>query len=105
MPLITNKAQTMHDTTERHSYTKAAVLTHLDTRLEIISDIKIPEINTGQVLVKVHYSGICYSQLMEVQGKRGIDKYIPHMLGHEGSGIVISVGKGVEKVEIGRAHV
>ena len=36
---------------------------------------------------------------MEVRGKRGSDAWLPHMLGHEGSGIVLAVGEGVTKVK------
>ena len=35
---------------------------------------------------------------MEVTGARGVDKYLPHLLGHEGCGNVIAVGEGVSKV-------
>ena len=38
---------------------------------------------------------------MEIEGKRGKDRYIPHLLGHEGSGIVKKVGQGVTKVSLG----
>ena len=55
----------------------------------------------GQVLVKLAYSGVCRSQLMEIQGGRGPDAYLPHLLGHEGSGKVIGVGEGVSKVSPG----
>jgi S-(hydroxymethyl)glutathione dehydrogenase/alcohol dehydrogenase len=40
---------------------------------------------------------------MEVRGGRGKDPWLPHMLGHEGSGIVLSVGVGVKKVKSGDA--
>jgi len=80
--------------------TKAAVLEALDKPLSI-KDIEIPNLLRGQVLVKVFYSGVCRSQLMEVQGGRGTDNWLPHLLGHEGSGIVVDVGEGVTKVKIG----
>jgi len=35
---------------------------------------------------------------MEVRGKRGEDPYLPHLLGHEGSGTVVEVGAKVSKV-------
>lgn len=38
---------------------------------------------------------------MEVQGKRGPDKWLPHLLGHEGSGVVLKTGRGVKKVKEG----
>lgn len=81
--------------------TKAAILTQLKSPL-IIADIEIPqELKVGQVLVKVHYSGICGSQLGEIDGAKGEDKYLPHLLGHEGSGTVLAIGPGVKTVSIG----
>ena len=44
------------------------------------------------------YSGICRSQLNEIKGFKGHDPYLPHTLGHEGSGVVLEVGPGVTKV-------
>jgi S-(hydroxymethyl)glutathione dehydrogenase/alcohol dehydrogenase len=38
---------------------------------------------------------------MEVDGLRGPDKYLPHLLGHEASGIVLETGSGVSKVKQG----
>jgi len=67
----------------------------------IIEKFKFPLLAKGQVLVKIFYSGICRSQLMEKLGKRGKDEWLPHALGHEGSGKVIDAGKGVKKVKIG----
>ena len=81
--------------------TRAAILTELKSPL-IIADIEIPqELKVGQVLVKIHYSGICGSQLGEIDGAKGEDKYLPHLLGHEGSGTVVSIGAGVKTVAIG----
>lgn len=79
---------------------KAAVLENLGKPL-IIKELKIPKLEFGQVLVKLKYSGVCRSQLMEVQGLRGKDKYLPHLLGHEGVGTVLKVGSGVTKVTVG----
>ena len=47
------------------------------------------------------YSGICGSQIAEYLGLRGKDKYLPHLLGHEGTGIVHSIGKNVKKLKKG----
>lgn len=81
--------------------TTAAVLVTPKKPLEIINNIKVPLPLTGQVLIKIHYAGLCHSQLMEINGKRGEDKFLPHMLGHEGVGEVIQIGDGVTKVKPG----
>lgn len=79
---------------------KAAIL--YETRKPLkIDNIKVNPLSYGQVLVEIAYSGICHSQLMEVRGKRGEDKWLPHLLGHEATGIVKDVGKGVSKVKKG----
>jgi S-(hydroxymethyl)glutathione dehydrogenase/alcohol dehydrogenase len=80
--------------------TRAAVLHSLNHTLSI-EEVEVPTPGPGQVLVKIAFSGVCHSQLMEVQGKRGPDRYLPHLLGHEGSGTVLDVGKGVRKVAPG----
>jgi S-(hydroxymethyl)glutathione dehydrogenase / alcohol dehydrogenase len=76
----------------------AAVLTKIKKPLKIINDLKFPKLKRGQVLIKILHSSICGSQIMEIDGKRGQDKYIPHLLGHEGSGIVEKIGSGVNKI-------
>lgn len=81
-------------------FTHAAVLEELGKPL-IVKDIEIPELLAGQVLVKVLFSGVCRSQVMEVRGGRGNDPWLPHLLGHEGSGIVVAIGAGVCKVRAG----
>jgi ABC-type Fe3+-hydroxamate transport system substrate-binding protein len=59
----------------------------------VIEEIELPaSLDVGQVLVKIHYSGICGSQLGEIDGAKGEDKFLPHLLGHEGSGTVVAVG-------------
>ena len=80
--------------------TKAAILTQINQHLEI-DELIIPVLKRGQVLVKIAYSGLCHSQLNEIRGLKGEDKFLPHTLGHEGSGIVEAVGPGVSKVEPG----
>jgi S-(hydroxymethyl)glutathione dehydrogenase / alcohol dehydrogenase len=80
--------------------TKAAILSEINEPLEI-TELIIPHLKRGQVLVKMSYSGICHSQLNEIRGLKGEDKFLPHTLGHEGSGIVMDVGPEVRKVEKG----
>jgi S-(hydroxymethyl)glutathione dehydrogenase/alcohol dehydrogenase len=78
--------------------TTAAILTNINEPLEIL-ELDTPTLKPGQVLVKIAYSGICGTQLLEMHGKKGEDKYLPHTLGHEGSGQVLEVGPDVSKVK------
>ena len=80
---------------------KAAILVEQRQPL-VIAEIELPQaLEVGQVLVKVHYSGICGSQLGEIDGAKGEDKFLPHLLGHEGSGTVMETGPGVRHVKAG----
>jgi Zn-dependent alcohol dehydrogenase len=78
----------------------AAVLTELNAPLEV-TNIELTDIKHGQVLVKVLVSGICGSQLHEIRGHKGNGKFLPHLMGHEGYGIVESIGDGVTTVSVG----
>ena len=79
---------------------RAAVLENFKKKLKIIK-IKIKNPQENQILVKLKYSGVCKSHIMEIDGKRSNKKWLPHMLGHEGSGKVIKIGKNVNNFKIG----
>jgi len=80
---------------------KAAVLVQTKQPLEVV-ELRMPEqLSFGQVHVKVHYSGICGAQINEIEGAKGPDKFLPHLLGHEGSGVVVRIGPGVKTVQPG----
>lgn len=80
--------------------TKAAILVQTGRPLELM-DLTFPELKPGQVIVDVAYSGVCQTQLNEARGLKGEDRFLPHALGHEGSGVVREVGPGVTKVKAG----
>jgi S-(hydroxymethyl)glutathione dehydrogenase/alcohol dehydrogenase len=78
---------------------KAAILVETNQPL-VVADIEPPrELSFGQVLVKIHYSGICGAQINEIEGAKGPDKFLPHLLGHEASATVLEVGSGVRTVK------
>jgi S-(hydroxymethyl)glutathione dehydrogenase / alcohol dehydrogenase len=80
---------------------KAAILVEQRHPL-VVGRVELPrELSFGQVLVKVCYSGICGAQLNEIEGAKGPDSFLPHLLGHEGAGIVLDVGPGVRTVREG----
>lgn len=86
---------------------KAAVLTQLNAPLELW-DVALPfrpdgrHCGPSQVLIDVRMSGICGSQLKEIGGEKGNKDFLPHLLGHEGSGIVRETGPGVNAQLIGK---
>ena len=79
---------------------KAAVLEKLNYPLAI-REIFPTQLLPGQVYVKVLASGLCGAQLHEIRGHKGNGKFLPHLMGHEGCGIVKEVGPGVTTVQEG----
>jgi S-(hydroxymethyl)glutathione dehydrogenase / alcohol dehydrogenase len=80
--------------------TTAALLVQTGAAL-VLAEIDIPALKPGQVLVEVAYSGACGTQVMEWRGDKGEDKWVPHCLGHEGTGTVLETGSAVTKVKAG----
>lgn len=78
----------------------AAILVEQNAPLAL-EDVEVPPPSFGQVLVRVLVSGICGSQLGEIAGVKGPDRFIPHLLGHEGTADVLEVGPGVRTVKPG----
>lgn len=71
---------------------RAAVLTGPGTPLDII-ELEVAEPGIGEVRVKMLASGVCHSDLRVIHGEWGAE--FPIVLGHEGSGVIESVGAGV----------
>ena len=80
---------------------KAAILVESGKPL-VVAEIGLPErLEYGQVLVRVLASGICGSQIGEIDAVKGPDNFLPHLLGHEGGGVVEETGPGVRFVKKG----
>ena len=77
---------------------KAAVLYELGGRLEV-EDVELADPKEGEVLVKVAASGVCHSDISVIDGV--IPFPLPAVLGHEGAGVVESVGPGVDQIQPG----
>ena len=79
---------------------KAAIL--IKTKQDLaIEEITCNKLLKGQVLVRIIQTGICRSQIFEIDGQRGPDKWLPHLLGHEAIGLVEDIGQEVSKIKIG----
>ena len=79
---------------------KAAILVESCQPL-IIDEIESNKLQFGQVKVEMICSGICGAQINEIDAIKGPDKFLPHLMGHEGVGTVIEIGDGVSKVKKG----
>ncbi len=68
----------------------------------VVDEISLDKpLAAGQVLVRIRYSGICGAQINEIDAVKGPDKFLPHLLGHEGIGEVVEVGELVKSVQVG----
>ena len=79
--------------------TKAAIAIEAGKPL-IIEDLDLDGPREGEVLVEIKATGICHTDAFTLSGEdpEGI---FPAILGHEGAGIVVEVGKGVKSVSNG----
>ena len=80
---------------------EAAILIGHNKPLEIVKLRFEDDLAVGQVLVELIVSGICGSQIGEIDGVKGNDNFIPHLMGHEGCGVIKKIGPGVTTVKEG----
>jgi S-(hydroxymethyl)mycothiol dehydrogenase len=66
----------------------------------VVEEFNVPAPGPGEARVRLLASGVCHTDLSAKNGVFGTD-YFPFLLGHEGSGIVESVGEGVTNVKEG----
>lgn len=74
--------------------------------VEVRDDIPVPEIGDYEALLRVHACGFCNVTDMEIlsgQGglEGGAENMYPTVLGHEGAGEVIAIGKKVRNIKVG----
>lgn len=79
---------------------KAAVV-HSFTEPLRVEDVPKPEPGDGEVVVKIETSGLCHTDIHAARGDWPVKPKLPLIPGHEGVGIVESVGRGVTEVEEG----
>jgi S-(hydroxymethyl)glutathione dehydrogenase/alcohol dehydrogenase len=84
---------------------KAAILVAQNQPL-VVDEVEMPDtLAPGQVEVELSHTGICGAQLGEIAGAKGPDPFLPHLLGHEGVGRVVTIGPGVSHVVPGQTVV
>lgn len=78
---------------------KVAMLT--GTKKIEVKEFPIPEISDDEILVKVEGCGVCGTDVHEYKG----DPFglIPVVLGHEGSGEIVKLGKNIKRDTAGKA--
>lgn len=86
--------------------TKAAVLHQMEigrpyhtTQPLQIEEVELEPPGFNEVLIKVRAAGLCHSDLSVIDGNR--PRPLPMVLGHEASGEVVELGKGVDRLSVG----
>jgi len=79
---------------------KAAVV-HAFGQPLTLTEVPVPEVPAGQVLVKVVASGVCHTDLHAADGDWPVKPRLPFIPGHEGVGHVAAVGAGVKGIREG----
>jgi alcohol dehydrogenase len=77
---------------------QAAVVTAINGPWEV-KDVPQPELGANQVLVKMHASGVCYTDVHQTLGH--IPGAFPRILGHEPVGEVVAVAPDVTSRKVG----
>jgi len=78
---------------------KAAVLKAFGAPF-VIEDVPVPTVKPDEVLIKVAACGLCGTDIKISQGKRK-DTPLPHIQGHEISGVICEVGSAVKNLKSG----
>lgn len=65
-----------------------------------IEEVEVAPPKTHEVRIQVHYTGVCHTDAYTLSGKDPEGAF-PVILGHEGAGLVESVGEGVTNVKAG----
>ncbi|UZO94760.1 alcohol dehydrogenase catalytic domain-containing protein [Roseomonas mucosa] len=66
----------------------------------VVDEIHVDGPAPGECLVKIAASGVCHTDLVRWSGADKSANF-PCILGHEGAGVVVDVGKGVTGVKVG----
>ena len=77
---------------------QAAVMHELGQPLAL-AEVTLDHLERTDVLVKLHSSGLCHTELEILQG--AIPARVPMVMGHEGAGVVEAVGADVRTVKPG----
>jgi len=64
-----------------------------------VKELPTPQPGTNQVLIKIHASGICYTDVHITKGGLGVK--FPYTIGHEPAGEIVGLGEGVTTRKVG----
>lgn len=77
---------------------KSAIVPAAHAKWEL-KDVPTPKVGPNQVLIKIHASGICYTDVHQTHGH--LPGPFPRILGHEPVGEIVEIGEGVVSRQVG----
>ncbi|MGO8735360.1 MAG: alcohol dehydrogenase catalytic domain-containing protein [Terriglobia bacterium] len=77
---------------------RAAVVPSINGKWEL-REVPRPEPGPNQVLIQIHASGLCYTDVHFTNGELSME--LPHILGHEPVGEIVALGVGVTTRKVG----
>jgi propanol-preferring alcohol dehydrogenase len=80
---------------------KAAVVTDFRSPLSIC-DVEVPEPGAHDVLVRIESSGLCHTDIHASRGDWPVKPTPPFIPGHEGVGVIESIGSAVTSRSVGQ---
>jgi len=83
----------------------AFIRTHGDPEVIEVGEQPYPTLKAGEVILKVHATGLNRLELYSRAGTRGTklpDESMPHILGGECSGEIVEIGMGVSHLSVGQ---
>lgn len=78
----------------------AQVVTKTGAPIEF-KEIDVQQPGPDEVLINIKYSGVCHTDLHAVNGDWPLDTKLPLVGGHEGAGVVVALGSGVQDIKVG----
>src|ERR671921_33062 len=76
----------------------SSVIPSADAKWEV-KEVSATKPGANQVLIKIHASGICYTDVHATKGALGVK--FPYIIGHEPAGEIVALGEGVTTRKIG----
>ena len=73
---------------------RAAVIPNIQSKWKV-DDVPVPKPAANQVLIKIHASGLCYSDVHITNGDLPFSLPFPLTAGHEPVGEIVELGDGV----------
>lgn len=83
-----------------------AVVVNTDHKLKIVRDCPEPVVNDYTALIKIETCGFCNgTDIRIINDRMPFPESFPAVLGHEGCGTVVEIGKRVRHIKTGEKHI